>query len=598
MKKKISIFGKIISLVILTAILVGGIVYWTNFFMLRRAVFEDSQREIKKMSGLVQGHVDDLKERAVSIASVLAERPDMIEAVEKGDKTAVQNIAKGYVKSRQVSVLTIADRDGKVIGRGHSDKTGDSVLGQTNVKKSLAGQASNGIEEGTVIKFSLRAGNPVRKGDAVIGSITAGFDLSTEAFVDSVKKEYGVECTVFKGNTLISTTILNEGKRAIGTKMDNPDIIETVLGKGNIYLNVNHVLGKNYDTAYWPLKDLEGKTAGMFFIGKDRSLIEQAMYATILPAFLAALTVAIVIIILSYFVVRSLVRTLDDAISGLTSAHEHVADASMQVAAASQSLAEDASEQAASLEETSSSMEEMSSITKQSAEHTLQAKAMMGEVKGIVDKVSSHMDEMTKAIGDITKTSEETGKIIKTIDEIAFQTNLLALNAAVEAARAGEAGAGFAVVADEVRNLALRAAQAAKNTNSLIDNTINAVKNGNELTVKTQDAFQENIAIARKIGQLIDEIATASEEHARGIAGVNAAVVRMNTLTQKTAANAEESASVSEELNVQAQQMELYVENLIVAVDGTILNRRAGADKVVQPDQRRERRMVIRPTPA
>ena len=121
-------------------------------------------------------------------------------------------------------------------------------------------------------------------------------------------------------------------------------------------------------------------------------------------------------------------------------------------------------------------------MTKQNADNANQAKAMMTETKQIVEKVDSQMNEMTEAIAEITKTSEETGKIIKTIDEIAFQTNLLALNAAVEAARAGEAGAGFAVVADEVRNLALRAAEAARNTNSLIDNTIKAVKQGNELT--------------------------------------------------------------------------------------------------------------------
>ena len=105
---------------------------------------------------------------------------------------------------------------------------------------------------------------------------------------------------------------------------------------------------------------------------------------------------------------------------------------------------------------------------------------------------------MGKAIGEITKSSEETGKIIKTIDEIAFQTNLLALNAAVEAARAGEAGAGFAVVADEVRNLAMRAAEAAKNTSNLIENTIKAVKSGSELTRVTQEAFKKNVETCRQ----------------------------------------------------------------------------------------------------
>ena len=120
-------------------------------------------------------------------------------------------------------------------------------------------------------------------------------------------------------------------------------------------------------------------------------------------------------------------------------------------------------------------------MTKQNAGNAGKAKEMMGKASKVIEKVNNHMDEMTDAIAEITKSSEETGKIIKSIDEIAFQTNLLALNAAVEAARAGEAGAGFAVVADEVRNLAMRAAEAAKNTAALIERTIKAVQNGNEL---------------------------------------------------------------------------------------------------------------------
>jgi methyl-accepting chemotaxis protein len=194
---------------------------------------------------------------------------------------------------------------------------------------------------------------------------------------------------------------------------------------------------------------------------------------------------------------------------------------------------------------------------------------MMAEANRIVDKVNHHMNDMAEAVVVITKSSEETGKIVKTIDEIAFQTNLLALNAAVEAARAGEAGAGFAVVANEVRNLAMRASESAKNTSNLIENTIKAVRKGNELTNATQEAFKENAEISKKIGQLVDEIATASEEQSRGIAQVNIAMVEMDKVTQSTAATAEESASAAEELNAQAEQMKSYVEELIAVVSGS-----------------------------
>jgi len=291
---------------------------------------------------------------------------------------------------------------------------------------------------------------------------------------------------------------------------------------------------------------------------------------TIIKTFLILLVAGIgIALAVSFFIARRITSPLKNTILGLTEISSQVISASSQIASTSQQLAEGTSEQAASLEETSSSLEEMSSMTKQTADNAGQAKTMMGDARHIVEKVSGHMDEMSKAIVGITRTSEETGKIIKTIDEIAFQTNLLALNAAVEAARAGEAGAGFAVVANEVRNLALRAAEAAKNTNNLIDNTIKAVKKGKELTQMTQEAFKENIAISGKIGQLVDEIATASQEQALGIAQVNTAVAEMDKVTQQAAANAEESASASEVLNAQAEQMKSYVEELSAVVGGS-----------------------------
>ncbi|MCE5243250.1 MAG: methyl-accepting chemotaxis protein [Desulfobacteraceae bacterium] len=259
---------------------------------------------------------------------------------------------------------------------------------------------------------------------------------------------------------------------------------------------------------------------------------------------------------------RGIVGKLKSVITGVSDASTQVSAAADEIAAASQSMAEGSSEQASSIEETSASLEQMSSLTRQNAERAREAKVLMGEVQQIVEKVSTHMNDMAGAVTEITSSSEETGKIIRTIDEIAFQTNLLALNAAVEAARAGEAGAGFAVVADEVRSLAKRAAEASRNTAHLIETTIRNVKRGKELTTSTQDAFKENVTITVKVGQLVDEISEASNEQALGIEQVNHAISEMNSVTQKSASSAEESASAALEMSAQAEQMTHYVAEL------------------------------------
>ena len=296
--------------------------------------------------------------------------------------------------------------------------------------------------------------------------------------------------------------------------------------------------------------------------------VEKEISQILLVMFGAAGIIVVGGLLLSYLMARSISRPINHVIEGLTDGADQVASGSTQVASASQSLAEGASEQAAGIEETSSSIEEMASMTKQNADNANQANTLMVDTSKVVEEANLSMRALTRSMSEISTASEETGKIIKTIDEIAFQTNLLALNAAVEAARAGEAGAGFAVVADEVRNLALRAADAAKNTANLIEDTVKKIKNGSEIVSKTNEAFAKVATGAKKVGELVGEISAASNEQAQGVEQINKAVAEMDKVVQKNAASAEESASASEEMNAQAEQMKSYVRDLVILVEG------------------------------
>jgi methyl-accepting chemotaxis protein len=271
---------------------------------------------------------------------------------------------------------------------------------------------------------------------------------------------------------------------------------------------------------------------------------------------------------IAFFIVRGTAAVLVGSVRELTAGAEQVASAASQLSSSAQSLSTGASSQAAALEETSASMEEMASMTRQNAEHSLEGARLMSDVDRRVRDSDQVLSAMIASMKHIQESSLKVSKIIRTIDEIAFQTNILALNAAVEAARAGDAGMGFAVVADEVRNLAQRSAVAAKDTSALIEESISNAEQGNRHVRAVAEAFTTITTSVAQAKQLVDDVSSASKQQTQGIDQVSTAIGQLEQLTQRTAANSEECAAASEELNTQAEVTMTVVTRLQAFVGG------------------------------
>jgi len=368
---------------------------------------------------------------------------------------------------------------------------------------------------------------------------------------------------VGKAETMRRHALDNESADNLGVQ--SKDWFESQTAKINLLMTVEEKLNEKLSAQALRVVDTSTKALTTQFI---------------LMTIMSVLTLVLGIF-MTKNIMKFLLSSIRGVIDGIKDASNIIQSATLQISNSSQALASGSSEQAASLEEVASTLEEISTKTQQTAENTHKADAEAQTARKNSMRGSDALSRMKDAIHEIKDSADQTARIIKTIDEIAFQTNLLALNAAVEAARAGEAGRGFAVVAEEVRNLALRSAEAAKNTSQLIENSQSKADGGVKVAEEAVSVFDGIKTSIEKVESFAKDISTASGEQAKGVIQVNTAVSQLNQLTQANASSSEEMSASAQELLTISSNMTTMVSELEKISGGTTSTTRGNGNTLL-----------------
>ncbi len=594
------------------AILAAGFLYVDN--LIEHNIQKSIDANVNHIKSSISTSQTNIEDYCLSQAALFTKTPEVLQAYEialSGDindpddarAKEARNVLKNYFDSIAASFTEVTGQNRYSlhfhlpsvrsllrVWKSSSQEVSDDISGFRETLRDISKnhKVVRGIEIGRG-GFAIRGIAPIF-GDAgkYLGSVEMLSNYTP--LVVSAKTKDTEELAIFMNSSQldIATNLADPAKNPVVGDFvvitsTNKDLTLSVT-KGELLdkareTTVSEING-NYCITAFPVLDFSGKQIGCIAYVQDISDLQAQLARNKIAILAGSALFFIVMVTILLIATFSVTKPLKNTITCANEISMRVKLSAEHVSTSSQSLAQNVTEQAASLEEVSSTMEEMSSIISENAQNAASADSLSSQAKTCTENGIAAMHRMIDAISKIQNSSDETAKIIKTIDEIAFQTNLLALNAAVEAARAGEAGKGFAVVAEEVRNLATRSAQAAKNTADLIEesskNTVAGVNTADEVKV----VFEEITAMVSQTSDYVAQIAQSSQENSKGIVQVKEAIIQMDQATQSNSAGAEENASIAMELTNEADAMKQLVNGLRVLVEGRLDGSEANANTI------------------